>query len=372
MLSNHAIMFSADTNDIDTSVTVNQVGDTYEIEYTFYYVHLNGVEYTMKFINSLTGTNVFKDSDGNTFTVDPITNETPAAVVTERFKNIAGYIPDEYQKRLILTATPENNVITFYYTESADPTYLIEHYTENPDGTWTIQASEFSSKPSGSSVSDVTRSFVGHTFNPDQTWVNAQNVELVQDTTYDIWAKNYTQGANDTYTAGSTLETGKTLVIRFYYPLTEYEYLFGENDEDSSRTYTAKYGQRVTANAKGVRDRALALGYWVDGKTGDDVDENDTFLFRVTNKGKSGEDSIDITVSIKGKGSAFITQIPMGEYEVEEISDWSWKYGTVEPQTASIPDKCTVTFTNTKNTSKKWLGGESSVNNKFSAAENNG
>lgn len=532
MLSNHAIMFSADTSDIDKSVTVNQVGDTYEIEYTFYYVHLNGVEYTMEFINSLTGTNVFKDSDGNTFTVDPITNETPAAVVTERFKNIAGYIPDEYQKRLILTATPENNVITFYYTESADPTYLIEHYTENPDGTWTIQASEFSSKPSGSSVSDVTRSFVGHTFNPDQTWVNAQNVELVQDTTYDIWAKNYTQGANNTYTAGGTLETGKTLVIRFYYPLTEYEYivehriypqnadpsnpivaseceyLFGENDEDSSRTYTAKYGQRVTANAKGVRDRALALGYWVDGsrddptrlvqskmitesnnvitfwyvdepieinyrvwvdgktgtsvkgcfvtptldstnshtdnsnspgkisgsipyagrgyvfagwfkdedcsipvdsswvdddnrlipqkegennivkqttyyakfmtysliiqKTGDDVDENDTFLFRVTNKGTSGEDSIDITVSIKGKGSAFITQIPMGEYEVEEISDWSWKYGTVEPQTASIPDKCTVTFTNTKNTSKKWLGGESSVNNKFSAAENNG
>lgn len=89
-------------------------------------------------------------------------------------------------------------------------------------------------------------------------------------------------------------------------------------------------------------------------------------------EGTSGEDSIDITVSIKGKGSAFITQIPMGEYEVEEISDWSWKYGTVEPQTASIPDKCTVTFTNTKNTSKKWLGGESSVNNKFSAAENNG
>ena len=96
-------------------------------------------------------------------------------------------------------------------------------------------------------------------------------------------------------------------------------------------------------------------------KTGSEVNENDTFLFKVTGNG------VDLTVSIKGTGSAVIEFIPNGTYTVEEVSKWSWEYNAASSQTVTVTDSGTVTFTNTKDTTKRWLSGESSINNKFSA-----
>ncbi len=499
IISSHAIMFMDNTDETDPDVTVKHNKDgSYSIEYTFYYVYLEKSKYTVEYINSETGDNIFPSG-----TVPGITVETENSVVTERFKNIPDYSPDEYQKRLILTADPSQNVIRFYYSPNSNPTYYVEHLTENPDGTWTIQASEFSSGSSGETISRSPNSYTGHIFDKNHAWVDTQGEPLTIGEN-EKWAEASDFSSNQ---YSYKLENGKTLVIRFFYPLAEYdciiehrilsskEYLFGSK-ENSTETFKAKYGTRFQGDAAKVRDNALALGYWVDGsntdetrlhqskivtesnnvitfwyvdepieinyrvkikdttgmnvygnfvtptldntnshkvndqlqgstphlvagyhfvnwykdeecsqavdpswitddntltpapegenniikaatyyakidpntltitKDGDEVNENDTFLFKVTGNG------IDMTVSIKGTGSTVIEFIPNGTYTVEEVSKWSWKYNAVSSQTVTVNASGTVTFTNTKDTTNRWLSGESSINNKFSAFGN--
>lgn len=297
-LSNHAILFMENTAATDPTVTVNKVlpdgspctddtqEHTYNIEYTFYYVHLNEVQYTVNYINLVTNTNVFKSKNDGTITVNSDQHKTSEAVTTERFKLISGYAPDEYQKRLILTADPEKNVINFYYTEDSHPAYLIEHMTENLDGTWTIQSSEFEKGTAGQTITAYSKEYVGHVFDPDQTWVNTQGVEL-EPLEGDKWVDEYEENTEKgCYEATGYLYDAFTdsdeyiLVIRFYYPLEEFtytvehkilntdDYLFG-TEENSTEIGTAKYGERITADATPRADDALALGYWVEGSRED-------------------------------------------------------------------------------------------------------
>jgi len=66
-------------------------------------------------------------------------------VVTETFVTVPGYMPDAYQKRLIVSndGNPNNDVIIFIYTKDEVHTYYrVTHYIENPDAvdgqmTWT-------------------------------------------------------------------------------------------------------------------------------------------------------------------------------------------------------------------------------------------
>lgn len=103
------------------------------------------------------------------------------------------------------------------------------------------------------------------------------------------------------------------------------------------------------------------------------VSDTDTFLFRVKGE-KGGTANIDLTVSITGKDSVTISNLPIGTYTVTELTDWSWRYTADNsmPVSASVtisegPDS-TVTFTNSAN-SKAWLGGEAENRNSFTANE---
>lgn len=299
-LASHAVLFMEKTASSDPTVTVNKLlsdgspctddsmEHTYNIEYTFYYVHLPKVQYTINYINLVTGDNNFKAADGSTVTIDSEQFYTSEAVTTERYKLINGYIADEYQKRLILTADPKKNVINFYYTEGSKPTYLIEHMTENLDGTWTLQSSEFSEGEAGNTITAYSKEYVGHEFDPDHTWINTQGVQLVPKEG-DKWITEYEYNTEkDCYEASGTLyntfsnpeEDEYALVIRFYYPLEVIpftiehkilgtdKYVLGDKNS-SSENGTAKYGERVTADATALADDALALGYWVEGSRED-------------------------------------------------------------------------------------------------------
>lgn len=288
-LASHAIMFSEDTNETDHDVTVTKVnmdgtpydgeGEyTYTIEYTFYYVHLDEVQYTVNYINTATGNNIFEsaENDTDTFEVASKSQFTDEAVTTERFKMIQKYVPDEYQKRIVLTAYPDRNIINFYYTKNQSPMFLVEHLTENLDGTWTVQVREFSTGNTGETISRHTFDYAGHVFESDAAWVNTQGQEL-EPTDGDKWVTTYTPQGDNTYSAAGELESGKILVIRFYYILTSHNYtiehkilgggwLFG-TEENSSETGTKKYGERFEGRAK--QEEALAKGYYVDGSKTD-------------------------------------------------------------------------------------------------------
>ena len=103
---------------------------------------------------------------------------------------------------------------------------------------------------------------------------------------------------------------------------------------------------------------------------------DDSFLFRVQGVGKT--DYIDIIVSISGNGSVTLADLPVGDYIVTELTNWSWEYeasptwsytggGTGSTAAASITvstDGGTITFTNTY-VEPDWLGGEGSKENVF-------
>lgn len=290
-LASHAIMFSEDTNETDPDVIVTKVnmdgtpydgeGEyTYTIEYTFYYVYLDKVQYTVNYINTATGNNMFEsaENDTNTFEVASKSQLTDEAVTTERFKMIQKYVPDEYQKRIVLTAYPDHNIINFYYTENISPMFLVEHLTENLDGTWTVQVREFSTGNIGETISRHPFDYEGHAFKPDAAWVNTQGQEIVE-TDGDKWVNTYTLQEDETYKAEGILESGRIIVIRFYYVLTLHDYtiehkIIGSNDwlfgtkENSSETGTnKKYGERFEGWAR--QEDALKIGYYVDGSKTD-------------------------------------------------------------------------------------------------------
>ena len=127
--------------------------------------------------------------------------------------------------------------------------------------------------------------------------------------------------------------------------------------------------------------------YLVITETGGNPSE--TFLYKITYKTTDGEEG-ELIVSVKG-GSSTTISVPTGDYVIEELHDWSWRYENEKtvgdsPQdewtissdwitakrTLKSAEKKEVTYYHKLN-GKTWLGGESSNNNVFvvSSSEEN-
>lgn len=104
------------------SITMNIDGGN---EFTFVYVPMKKVAYTVKYLEK--GTNAELH--------DPKNEETTLNVITETFVVIEGYAPDAYQKQLILSANAEENVLIFWYVkDKIHAPVVINHWTRNIDG----------------------------------------------------------------------------------------------------------------------------------------------------------------------------------------------------------------------------------------------
>jgi hypothetical protein len=103
-----------------------------ENEYTFYYVKKDGVPYTVKYV----------DEDGNDLFEPVYHADNTHSVVTETFIPKSGYLPTQYQIRLIISANEDENVITFkYIKDDVHAIYRVVHYWENLDGEYTVHSS---------------------------------------------------------------------------------------------------------------------------------------------------------------------------------------------------------------------------------------
>lgn len=100
-------------------------------EFTFVYVEMAKVGYTVRYLDKATGEPVVV----NGVPTPDKTGETSDAIITEKFKVITGYMPDSYQKRLVLSADAKENVITFWYTkdELHAPVQIV-HWIQNIAG----------------------------------------------------------------------------------------------------------------------------------------------------------------------------------------------------------------------------------------------
>ena len=197
------------------SLTINIEGGN---EFTFIYVAKEKVEYTVRYLEKGT----------NTQLAEPKTVTTGAAVVTETFKQITGYAPDAYQKQLVLAA--EGNEIIFWYVkDDAHAPLQIIHWTQNiaGDGYTEYQSSTNLNGVIGTKYSEEPLTIAGFRYNGEKS------------------------------NAKGTL-TAEGLVLNLYYDRIEYpyEFRFLEQGTDTKLadavTGKARYQAQVTQTAKNI------------------------------------------------------------------------------------------------------------------------
>ena len=207
---------------------VMDIDDESKNVYTFVYVAKPEVTYTVRYLEKGTG-NVL---------ADPKTVTTRDAVVTETFKQISGYAPDAYQKRLVLAA--EGNEIIFWYVKDKvhAPVQVI-HWTQNiaGDGYTEYQSSTDLNGEINKPYSAEPITIPGFDFKCGK--VGDTETELV----------------DGKLTANVTADG---LVLNLYYDRIEYpyEFRFLEQGTDEklaeSVADSARYQARVTQTAKNI------------------------------------------------------------------------------------------------------------------------
>lgn len=196
------------------SITMD-IDDSAKNEYTFVYVPKAEVEYTVKYLEKGTGAPL----------ENPKTVKTRDAVVTETFKQISGYAPDAYQKRLVLAA--ENNEIIFWYVkdDTHAPVQII-HWTQN------IAGGGYTEYQSSTNLNGV----IGNTY-----------------TETPLTIPGFRYNAGDSQASGTLTASG--LVLNLYYDRIEYPYEFRFLEQGTDKqlaepvTGTARYEAQVTQKA---------------------------------------------------------------------------------------------------------------------------
>lgn len=149
-------------------------------EFTFYYRYVEAVPYKVQYLSRVTGDSVCPDK---------VVSDNRLSVATENFSRVDEMMPDAYQKRLVLSASPENadpslfdengiyfeNVITFYYSEDkVHAYYRVVHHVQNMHHEETYR--EFSSEENvgviGENFSASAMTLTGFSFNGAKTKVD--------------------------------------------------------------------------------------------------------------------------------------------------------------------------------------------------------
>lgn len=131
-------------------------------EFTFVYVAKEKVGYTVRYLEKGTEKVLHEEK----------TAETSNAIITEKFVQISGYAPDAYQKRLVLSATEAENVITFWYTKDDDhaPVQIV-HWTQNiaGEGYTEYQSSTNLNGEIGQTYTGTPLTIPGFTYNEEKS-----------------------------------------------------------------------------------------------------------------------------------------------------------------------------------------------------------
>ena len=213
--------------------------------FTFIYVPRDKVPYKVRYLDKATGEPVVVNGVP---TPDKET-ETSDAVITEKFRQITGYAPDAYQKRLVLSANEEENVLIFWYTkDDVHAPVQIIHWTQN------IVGDGYSEYQSSSDL-------------------NGEIGKEQTSTALEISGFQYARGtavAGETTTPCTAPETPKAalsaegLVLNLYYDRIMYPYEFRFLEQGTNKkladpvTNTARYQAQVTQTAKDIPGYTLA------------------------------------------------------------------------------------------------------------------
>ena len=96
--------------------------------YTFLYQQKPAVPYTVKYVDKATGESVVVN---DTPVPDKVVSDNKNVVVTENFAYIQGYMPDDYQKTLVVTAGGTNEIIFLYTRDVEHALYVVNYYIQS-------------------------------------------------------------------------------------------------------------------------------------------------------------------------------------------------------------------------------------------------
>ena len=356
--------------------------------YTFWYVRKDAVPYTVNYV-----TEEMPD-DGKTYETIEIggktyykllssyTNqENRKAVVTETFKVVSGYMPDAYQKRLVVSVdengnpATEKNVINFIYSKDTEHAYYkITHYIQNTDGkTWRIHAESEAIGDIGKTYSADPMTIPGFTYDPNvkETVVSgeltANGLELKLFYTrnrYPYQVRYLKEGTGEELHAPKK-STGKygQVISEEAIAIDGYQVV---NETPQTLTIRIEEGEEAKLNIITFYYK-LALADLTITKTGcANIDEHQSFIFTVTGEGLP---PAGLKVVVTGNGSVTIKGLKVGTtYTITEDTGWSWRYtpeGGEQKKTLDVDkSKNTVIFSNER-TESKWLNGCSWAENNW-------
>lgn len=196
-------------------------------EFTFVYVEMAKVGYIVRYLDKATGEPVVV----NGVPTPDKTGETSDAIITEKFMQISGYAPDAYQKRLVLSANEEENVIIFWYTkdEHHAPVQIV-HWTQNIAGE-------------------------GYTEYQSSTNLNGEIGQTYMGTPLTI--PGFTYNAEKSNASGKL--TAEGLELNLYYDRNMYDYVVKHVDADDNSVIKEETVQqaRFGAQVYGTVDKTL-------------------------------------------------------------------------------------------------------------------
>lgn len=189
-------------------------------EFTFVYVPMEKVPYVVRYLEK--GTNEVLHTEKSA--------TTSSAVVTEKFEVVAGYRPDAYQKRLVLSANENENVLIFWYVkDDVHAPVQIIHWTQN------IAGDGYTEYQSSTDLDGV----IGQTY--------TENPLTIPGYIYNTAKSN---------ASGELTAAG--LVLNLYYDRIEYPYEFRFLEQGTDKVLadpekgSARYQAQVTQIAKAI------------------------------------------------------------------------------------------------------------------------
>ena len=369
------------------SVLLDINAEDKQVTVTFVYVPATIVPYTVNYV-----TEEMPD-DGKTYETIEIggktyykllpsyTNqENRKAVVTETFKVVSGYMPDAYQKRLVVSVdengnpATEKNVINFIYSkDNLHAYYKITHYIQNTDGTtWRIHAESEAIGDIGKTYSADPMTIPGFTYDPNvkETVVSgeltANGLELklfYTRNSYPYQVRYLKEGTGEELHAPKK-STGKygQVISEEAIAIDGYQVV---NETPQTLTIRIEEGEEAKLNIITFYYK-LALTDLTISKSGcANIDEHQSFIFTVT-----GGDlpAAGLKVVVKGNGSVTITGLKVGTtYTITEDTGWSWRYTPEDGEqekTLDVDKSKNIVIFNNNRTEPKWLNGCSiEVNN---------
>ena len=295
-----------------TKIDIKDSNDDPKINcYQFEYVAKESVDYKVKYLE--------KDSN---IELHPSKEEsTKKAAVTETYEYIKGYVPDAYQKTLILTATAEssNELIFWYEKDELHAPVRVTYYVQNQIG------DDYS----------VYRTIASTSINIGSDYT----AEVI-----DVTNCEFEKAIVNNISVDPKQKDGKTVIT--------------EKVPEEGLDIAVYYKRKVS-------------DLTINKKINDDTDPQQDFVFKVSSR--SLGQPIIVVIHAKdfkdGTGSVVISDLRVGtEVLVEEITDWSWRYtvNTINTRKTISNDTSSnsVTFINTLN-NNKWLSSDNKVPNQF-------